>query len=137
GPSYRPALDGDSHHTPHCVAFVSAASNLVSGDTNGKPDGFVYDIGRRTLTRVTVNSGGQQSNGTTYDISIDGACERVAFTSDATNLALTQASKAAWSGARSSAVPSGQKQVYVHILAGKVLEAVSKGLNLRASASSK
>src|SRR3954465_9658685 len=21
GPSYRPALDGDSHHVPHCVAF--------------------------------------------------------------------------------------------------------------------
>src|SRR4051795_1643621 len=26
GPSYRPALDGDSHNVPHCVAFVSEAS---------------------------------------------------------------------------------------------------------------
>src|SRR3954452_201687 len=59
GPSYRPALDGDSHHTPHCVAFVSAASNLVPGDTNGKPDGFVYDIRSQRLTRVTINSKGQ------------------------------------------------------------------------------
>src|SRR3954447_11310466 len=60
GPSYRPALDGDSHHTPHCVAFVSQAANLVSGDTNGKADGFVYDIKSQQIQRVSVNSQGQQ-----------------------------------------------------------------------------
>src|SRR3954452_1781378 len=90
GASYRPALDGDSHPTPHCVAFVSAASNLVDGDTNGKPDGFVYDTRSRRITRVTVDSAGAQANGSTYDISISGDCARVAFTSDATNLALTK-----------------------------------------------
>ena len=53
GPSYGPDLDGDQIHDgldaanrpqgrdgPHCVAFVSAASNLVPGDTNNRPDGF-------------------------------------------------------------------------------------------------
>ena len=35
GPSIRPSLDGTSRVAPHCVAFVSAASNLVPGDTNG------------------------------------------------------------------------------------------------------
>jgi hypothetical protein len=137
GPSYRPALDGDSHHTPHCVAFVSAASNLVPGDTNGKPDGFVYDTRTQRITRVTVSSGGLQSNGSTYDISITGDCERVAFSSDATNLALTKVTKAAWSTARTTAVRPGTHQVYVHVLGGNGLDAGFKGLTFLASASNK
>jgi len=46
GPSTRPSLDGTSRVAPHCVAFVSAASNLVRGDTNGKPDAFVTTCAR-------------------------------------------------------------------------------------------
>jgi len=134
GASYRPALDGDSHHLPHCVAFVSDATNLVAGDTNGKADGFVYDIKSKRLTRVTVNSAGGQSNGGTYDISIDGACERVAFTSDATNLALTKATKAAWAGAKTSSVKPGTRQVYVHVLSGSGHDKDFKGLTFLASA---
>ena len=133
GASYRPALDGDSHHVPHCVAFVSDASNLVAGDTNGKPDGFVYDIRSQRITRVTVNSSGAQSNGATYDISISGDCERVAFTSDATNLALTKANKAAWSMAKSTAVRPGTRQAYVHVLGGSGLDGAFKGLTFVAS----
>src|SRR3954451_6586143 len=44
GPSTAPSLDGTSRVAAHCVAFVSAASNLVAGDTNGKPDAFVRDL---------------------------------------------------------------------------------------------
>jgi hypothetical protein len=44
GRSYAPALDGDSHHVPRCVAFISDASNLVPGDTNGVADAFVRDL---------------------------------------------------------------------------------------------
>jgi Tol biopolymer transport system component len=106
GASSSPAVDGDSNHVPHCVAFVSAASNLVSGDTNGKPDGFVYNIRSHRITRVTVGRAGAQANGSTYGISISGACSRVAFTSDATNLAPVRTSKA------------GTRQVYVHGLGG-------------------
>jgi hypothetical protein len=134
GPSYRPVLDGDSHHAPHCVAFVSDASNLVDGDTNGKPDGFVYDIRSRKIARVTVDSAGNQSNGSTYDISISGDCARVAFTSDATNLALTTPSKAAWSKARTTAVRPGTRQVYLHVLSGSGLDTAFKGLTFVASA---
>jgi hypothetical protein len=112
GPSYRPALDGDSHHAPHCVAFVSEASNLVTGDSNGKADGFVYDTGSRKITRVSVASGGKQMNGSTSDISISGDCERVAFTSDA----------------------GGRQQVYVHVLRGSGLDAGFKGKTFVASA---
>jgi hypothetical protein len=134
GASYRPSLDGDSHHVPHCVAFVSSASNLVGGDTNGKPDGFVYDIRTQRITRVTVDSAGQQSNGSTYDITISGDCERVAFTSDATNLALTKATKAAWSTAKTTAVRPGTRQAYVHVIDGSGLDAAFKGLTFLASA---
>jgi hypothetical protein len=137
GPSYRPALDGDSHNAPHCVAFVSDASNLVPGDTNGKADGFIYDIRSRRITRVTVASTGAQSNGNTFDISISGDCERVAFTSDATNLALTKAGKAAWAGAKTSSVRPGTHQAYVHVIKGSGHDAGFKGLTFLASASSK
>ena len=137
GPSYRPSLDGDSHHDPHCVAFVSSASNLVAGDTNGKPDGFVYDIRTQRIIRVTVSSDGKQANGSTYDISISGDCERVAFTSDATNLALTKALKAAWSKAKTTSVRPGTRQAYVHVLGGSGLDADFKGLTFLASAGNK
>ena len=137
GPSYRPALDGDSHHNPHCVAFISDASNLVPGDTNGKADAFVYDIGSQRIQRVSVSSAGAQSNGTTYDISVSGDCERVAFTSDATNLALTKGGKAAWSKARTTAVRPGTRQVYVHVLGGSGLDKGFKGLTFLASADNK
>jgi hypothetical protein len=137
GPSYRPAVDGDSHHTPHCVAFVSDASNLVPGDTNGKPDAFVYDIRTQRITRVSVASGGAQSNGSTFDVSISGDCQRVAFTSDATNLALTKAAKPAWVGARTTSAGPGTHQIYVHVLGGSGLDAGFKGLTFLASASSK
>jgi hypothetical protein len=137
GPSYRPTLDGDSHHAPHCVAFVSQASNLVPGDTNGKADGFVYDIRSQRITRATVASGGAQSNGDTFDISVSGDCGRVAFTSDATNLALTKATKAAWIGAKTSSVQPGTHQAYVHVLGGRGLDAGFKGLTFLASANNK
>ncbi|HEX6713447.1 MAG TPA: hypothetical protein VF066_08675 [Thermoleophilaceae bacterium] len=137
GPSYRPALDGDSHHTPHCIAFVSQASNLVPGDTNGKADGFVYDIRSQRISRVTIASNGAQSNGDTNDISISGDCERVSFTSTATNLALTKPGKAAWSKAKTTSVRPGTQQVYVHVMGGSGLDAGFKGLTFLASADNK
>jgi hypothetical protein len=134
GPSYRPALDGDSHHAPHCVAFVSAASNLVPGDTNGKPDGFVYDTADQRITRVSVDSRGREADGSTYDISISGDCTRVAFTSDASNLALTRTSKRAWADARTTAARPGTRQVYVHVLGATGLDRAFNGLTFLASA---
>lgn len=46
------------------VAFMSAASTLVRGDTNGAADSFVRDRVARTTTRVTVSlTGAQSTNG--------------------------------------------------------------------------
>src|SRR5947209_397853 len=89
GPSWGPNADGDQLHRAHCIAFLSAADNLVPGDTNGKVDAFVKDLSTGVTTRVSVGSQGQQADGDTYNVQIDGACDRVAFTSDATNLAFT------------------------------------------------
>jgi Tol biopolymer transport system component len=69
------------------VAFVSLASNLVAGDTNGKADVFVHDRQTKTTERVSVDSAGLEGNGDSGilpTLSADGRF--VAFTSLASNL---------------------------------------------------
>jgi Tol biopolymer transport system component len=92
--SSSPAISADGRF----VAFVSAATNLVPGDTNAVRDIFVHDRATGTTERVSVSSSGAQStgasggsNGATNDvatiapaISADGRF--VAFESVATNL---------------------------------------------------
>jgi Tol biopolymer transport system component len=68
------------------VAFVSAASNLVAGDTNGVWDVFVRDLQSGTTERVSVGPGGVQANGTSYPPFISADGRYVAFTSGATNI---------------------------------------------------
>jgi hypothetical protein len=74
------------------VAFESDASNLVTspagaGDTNQVRDVFFHDIGAVTTQRVSVQTGGGQANGPSFDPSISGDAPFVAFDSNATNLA--------------------------------------------------
>ena len=68
------------------VAFESAATNLVAGDTNGQPDVFVRDLALGTTVRVNLATGGAQANagGTHASISDDGRF--VVFASVASNL---------------------------------------------------
>ncbi len=83
GGSLFPSLSGDGRY----VAFLSLATNLVSGDTNGTFDIFVYDRQTDTIERVSVNSQGQQANNASSyysSISFDG--RYVIFNSIATNL---------------------------------------------------
>lgn len=77
------------------VAFTSAATNLVSGDTNGYGDVFVHDCQAGTTTRVSVDTSGIESNGPSFvgSISADGCF--VAFHSYATNLVLNDTNAAA------------------------------------------
>ena len=44
------------------VAFVSAATNLVDGDTNGRDDIFVADVETGEIRRVNVDELGQQAD---------------------------------------------------------------------------
>jgi hypothetical protein len=87
GPSYLPDLGGDRHHRPRCIAFVSSASNLVRGDTNGVADAFFQDLRTHRTRRVSVSSRGRQANGPTTEVQVDGSCTRFAFVSTASNLA--------------------------------------------------
>jgi pimeloyl-ACP methyl ester carboxylesterase len=82
GSGGSPSISADGRY----VAFVSSASNLVSGDTNGTQDIFVRDTIANTTTLVSVSSSGAQGNGTSYYHSISGDGRYVAFTSYASNL---------------------------------------------------
>lgn len=86
-----PAISADGRF----VAFHCAASNLVTGDTNGVSDVFLHDRQTGATTRVSVDSSGAQSDmGSTFpSISRDG--RYVAFRSDATNLVLGDTNVAA------------------------------------------
>ncbi|MDR3572421.1 MAG: hypothetical protein P4L50_01045 [Anaerolineaceae bacterium] len=87
--SEQPVMSGNGRY----VAFISWASNLVPGDTNGVPDVFVHDLTTSRTERVSVSSSGnQQTVGSLYDegysglsLSFDGRF--VTFVSQATNFA--------------------------------------------------
>jgi Tol biopolymer transport system component len=68
------------------VAFYSYATNLVPGDTNNHRDIFVRDTLTNTITRVSVDSAGNQANEDSFSPSISTDGRFVAFESLATNL---------------------------------------------------
>ena len=72
--------------TGRYVAYDSTASNLVSGDTNGKSDAFIFDRITCQTTRVSVAADGTQGNNSSIypSVSFDG--RYVTFISLATNL---------------------------------------------------
>ncbi len=76
------------------VAFVSAASNLVSGDSNGLGDIFVRDRILQSTIRVSVSSHGFEGNGSSTYPSISANGRRVAFSSTASNLVFGDANGA-------------------------------------------
>ena len=68
------------------VSFDSFADNLVTGDTNGRPDVFVRDRQQATTTRVSVSSSNVQGNQDSVASAISGDGRFVSFTSGASNL---------------------------------------------------
>ncbi len=68
------------------VAFMSCATNLVSGDTNGKDDIFVRDRLTGATERISLSSAGAQGIDHSYGPSISADGRYVAFYSYATNL---------------------------------------------------
>jgi hypothetical protein len=81
GPSGGAAIDGSFAGTrggsevskPSCVAFVSAASNLVPGDTNGVPDAFVSRGPGGPVEKVSQGAGG------VTQVAVSGDCSRIAY----------------------------------------------------------
>jgi len=87
--SSNPTLSDDGRF----VAFISSASNLVQGDSNDCetlighcPDVFLLDRTTNMITRVSVSSGGAQSNGRNFSPQISGDGQAVVFTSRSDNL---------------------------------------------------
>lgn len=80
--TYQAAISADGA----TVAFASAASDLVAGDTNERSDIFTYDVASGAIERVSLSDDEQQSdNGSTSpSLSADGRL--VAFTSYGENL---------------------------------------------------
>src|SRR5207253_2716603 len=68
------------------VAFDSAATDLVAGDTNGTNDVFVHDRQTGITERVSVASDGTQGNKASSYPALSADGRFVAFDSDATNL---------------------------------------------------
>ncbi len=68
------------------VVFDSAASNLVTGDTNAASDIFVRDMQTGVTTRVSVNSVGGEGNGASTSAGISADGRFVVYESSSTNL---------------------------------------------------
>ena len=76
-----PDVSADGRH----VAFVSASSDLVPGDTNGVFDIFVRDMTSGAVKRVSVERGNREGDGPSEWPSISDDGQVVAFNTRATN----------------------------------------------------
>jgi WD40-like Beta Propeller Repeat len=82
GENYGPYLAANGGF----IAFRSAASNLVSGDTNGKDDIFRHNLVSGTTELVSIASDGTQANNNNYDPVISPDGRFVVWRSNASNL---------------------------------------------------
>ena len=82
GQSIEPSLSADGRF----VAFQSAATDLVPGDSNAAFDVFVRDRLLGTTERVSIDASGTEGNGNSTRASISADGRRVVFQSLASNL---------------------------------------------------
>jgi Tol biopolymer transport system component len=82
------ASDGQHDLSPDglWVAFRSAASNLVPGDTNGMADIFLRSVAGQQTTRVSMAQDGTQADGASQSPGVSAGAQRIVFASRATNL---------------------------------------------------
>ncbi len=76
------AISGDGRF----VAFSSAASNLVAGDTNGVADTFLKDMLTGQIVRLSQSSAGVSGNGPAAGVAISDDGRVITFTTRAGNL---------------------------------------------------
>jgi acetyltransferase-like isoleucine patch superfamily enzyme len=83
GSSQNPVISADGGY----VAFLSSASDLVAGDTNGTYDVFVRDLQTGVTTLVSENAAGTGSgNSSSFDPVVSASGNAIAYTSFATDL---------------------------------------------------
>ena len=81
-PSYLPAISEDGRW----IAFVSNATDLVTGDENELSDVFLHDLHTSKTSLVTRSASGEPANGASSRPAISANGQYVAFESDASNL---------------------------------------------------
>jgi Tol biopolymer transport system component len=82
-PGSQPVISADGRF----VAFTSEATDLVSNDTNGQSDVFIYNRSNGGISRVSLTPGGSQATaGGAYFPSISADGRFVAFESWASNM---------------------------------------------------
>lgn len=80
--SNRPTFSPDGA----VIAFVSGADNLVAGDANAARDVFLKNLATGSVTRVSVDDGGGEANGSSDFPSFSPDGGAVVFDSGASNL---------------------------------------------------
>lgn len=80
--SFAPMISNDGRY----IVFFSLATNLASGDTNGRHDVFVKDMVTGRLELVSKSAAGIPANGTSLSASISADGRFVTFSSDAPDL---------------------------------------------------
>ena len=82
GYSNEPAISADGRF----IVFSSYATNLVSYDTNGKCDIFLYDNDSSQIARLSVSNTSNEANDDNKNPTINGDGNLIAFISYANNL---------------------------------------------------
>jgi Tol biopolymer transport system component len=82
GSSRSPSISADGR----TVAFVSDATDLVTGDTNKAGDVFLHDMATGATTRVSVGRLGEQADSDSFQAVISADGQHVAYQSYADNL---------------------------------------------------
>lgn len=82
GVSILDAISEDGRY----ISFTSEADNLVSGDTNGVSDIFVYDRQEGTSERINLAPDNAQANGISSSSALSADGRYVVYESDASNL---------------------------------------------------
>jgi hypothetical protein len=105
GPSFDPAVDGSVSHRATCVAFLSDASNLVDGDTNGVTDAFLAKAPSFEPRRISLPGDAQATEAST-GVAVSGDCSRTAFVAGGNLYVRTGSSTKQLDGSGSAADPS-------------------------------
>ena len=82
GPAYKPVISGNGAY----IAFESEATDLITGDTNGEGDIFLYRVSTGYISRISEPFAVGEPNGHSRDPSISETGNYTAFTSEADNL---------------------------------------------------
>jgi hypothetical protein len=83
--SYAPAISGDGK----TVAFESFSSNLVQSDKNGFRDVFVWHSTTGKIEVASIGAKGAEANAESYEPTVSGDGNLIAFTSMAGNISPT------------------------------------------------